>query len=215
MKKISKPTGGSRKRSRAPQRKLRRPFVASATRALAAFAEIADQERIRWYLFGAQAVAVYGIPRTTGDIDITIELGDRALSSITDALTRAGFMPLIRDEGFTELTRIYPVIHEPTRWKVDFVLAGPGIETRFLDEVRVFEAGKTKIPVIAPEHLAALKVLAGRPKDLEDVRGLIRIASLDHVRVRETLELLERSLDQSDLVPLYERLCSEAKRHVT
>jgi hypothetical protein len=46
--------------------------------AIAAFAELAQRERIRWYLFGAQAVAAYGVPRTAGDVDITIDLGDRS-----------------------------------------------------------------------------------------------------------------------------------------
>lgn len=159
-------------------------------------------------------MAAYGVPRTTGDIDITIELGDRPLATVAKALTRAGFVALIKDTAFIEETRIYPVVHEPTRWKVDLVLAGPGIEERFLDEVHRFAAGRQEIPVIAPEHLAAVKVLAARPRDLEDVRGLIRIAALDHARVIETLEILERALGQSDLVPTFEKLRAEAKPRI-
>jgi len=53
--------------------------------------------------------------------------------------------------------------------------------------------------VIAPEHLVTLKILAGRPKDLEDVRGMLRIAQLDHARVESTLAELESMLDQRDL----------------
>ena len=37
---------------------------------------------VPWYLFGAQAALVYGSPRLTADIDITVQLG----SVITDAL---------------------------------------------------------------------------------------------------------------------------------
>ena len=65
--------------------------------------------------------------------------------------------------------------------------------------------------MIAPEHLVALKILASRPKDLEDVRGLIRIADLDHAVVDATLAELEGMLDQSDLRPVYARLRAEAK----
>jgi hypothetical protein len=58
------------------------------------------------------------------------------------------------------------------------------------------------------------KLLAARPKDLEDVRELIgsRGTSLDHARIRKLLTLLERALGQSDLVPLYQRLRDEASR---
>jgi len=106
-------------------------------------------------------------------------------------------------------TRIYPVTHKPTGWNLDLVLAGPGLEQRFLDEVRIVRAGRHHIPVIAPEHLVTLKILAGRPKDLEDVRGMIRIAELDHASIESTLVELESMLDQRDLLPVYARLRAE------
>lgn len=89
------------------------------------------------------------------------------------------------------------------------MLAGPGLEQRFLDEVRLFPAGRRRIPVIAPEHLVTLKILAGRPKDLEDVRGMLRLAVLDHALVDATLAELESMLEQSDLRPVYARLRAE------
>jgi predicted nucleotidyltransferase len=51
------------------------------------------------------------------------------------------------------------------------------------------------IPVISPEDLIVTKILAGRSKDLEDVRGILkeRRASLDLDHIRETLDLLEQS----------------------
>jgi Nucleotidyl transferase of unknown function (DUF2204) len=89
------------------------------------------------------------------------------------------------------------------------VLAGPGIEQLFLDEAHVFRARGKEIRVIAPEHLVAVKVLAGRPKDLEDVRGLLRVVALDHTRIEDTLGALKRALDQSELRPLYAQLRAE------
>ncbi len=63
---------------------------------------------------------------------------------------------------------------------------------------------QTTIPVISPEDLVVTKILAGRPKDLEDVRGILRErrASLDLGLIRETLRLLEQALGQSDLCPV-------------
>jgi len=65
----------------------------------------------------------------------------------------------------------------------------------------------TTIPVISPEDLIITKVLAGRPKDEEDIRSVIalRKASLDAERIRTILRLLEQALGQSDLLPLFER----------
>jgi hypothetical protein len=50
------------------------------------------------------------------------------------------------------------------------------------------------------------KILAGRSKDIEDIRGVLteRGTQLDLGRVRTVLEMLEQALGQSDLVPLFE-----------
>lgn len=154
-------------------------------------------------------MAIYGVPRVTDDIDITIDPGEKGLRGLLAPLRRAGFVPRISDPSFVTETRIYPVTHRETGWDIDLVLAGPGLEQRFLDEVRIVAAGGHRVPVIAPEHLVSLKVLASRPKDLEDIRGMLRIAELDHAGVERTLAELEAMLDQSDLRPVYARLRAE------
>lgn len=46
---------------------------ADLAEALTALASVLRAQGIRWYLFGAQAVALYGVPRLTADIDATIQ----------------------------------------------------------------------------------------------------------------------------------------------
>src|ERR1044071_8887116 len=48
-----------------------------------------------------------------------------------------------------------------------------------------------------------------RSTALEDIRGMLRIAELDHAVVERTLAELEAMLDQSDLRPVYARLRAE------
>ncbi len=57
------------------------------------------------------------------------------------------------------------------------------------------------VPVIDLSDLVVLKVLAGRPKDLDDLAVLIRIHGerIDEGRVRAVLNDLEQALGQSDL----------------
>jgi hypothetical protein len=72
-----------------------------------------------------------------------------------------------------------PIVHEKTGLPIDVVLAGPGLEQVFLDAAETHRIGRCTIPVISREHLIVTKLLAGRPKDLEDVRELIAIAGAD------------------------------------
>ena len=55
------------------------------------------------------------------------------------------------------------------------------------------------------------KVLAGRPKDIDDARGVWRVhgARLDAGRIESMLRLLEEALGQSDLLPVFRALRRE------
>jgi predicted nucleotidyltransferase len=90
---------------------------------------------------------------------------------------------------------------------MDVVLAGPGLEELFLSRAVPVTIGNLVVPVISPEDLIATKILAGRPKDIEDVRGILRerLSTLDLESIRSTLALLEEALGQSDLRPILER----------
>ena len=68
------------------------------------------------------------------------------------------------------------------------------------------------MPVVDVSDLVILKVLAARPKDLDDVEALLRVQGdlIDDARVRHVLAMLEGALGQSDLVPEFERLRVEA-----
>jgi predicted nucleotidyltransferase len=69
------------------------------------------------------------------------------------------------------------------------------------------DVGGIEVPVATAEDLVVMKILAGRPKDLEDVVAILlaRRQELRLEQVRETLALVESALDQSDLLPLLEQ----------
>lgn len=148
-------------------------------------------------MFGAQAVNVWGEPRLSADVDVTIEYTGET-SALLAELQRAGIESRMAfDEEFVRRTRVLPL---------DLVLAGPGIEEDFLNRALMIDIGGARVPVISPEDLLVTKILASRPKDMEDVRGILRERGheLDLHLVRSTLELLERALGESDLLPAFE-----------
>jgi hypothetical protein len=159
-----------------------------------------------WYVFGAQAALVWGRPRLTTDVDVTVKC-----SVSTDHLVRTldahGFS--LRDdatETFIRATRVVPLEHRSSGLALDVVLAGPGLEDLFLERAIPIDVAGTLVPFISPEDLIVTKVLAGREKDIEDVRGVLseRGATLDVDRIRATLRLLEDALGQSDLMPVFD-----------
>jgi hypothetical protein len=206
VRKTSKPTSGSRKRSPKSGR-LGPPSGAALV--LAALAEVARKRAVRWYLFGAQAVAVYGVARTSADVDVTVDLAAAQARSFVADMRRAGFALRVPDvDGFVASTRVLPFTHRDSGFPLDVVLAGPGIEQAFLEEVRLMSFEGIQVPVLSPADLIVTKILAGRPRDLEDVRGVLRQPNvrLDLTRARSLLQSLEQALGQSDLVSLLDSL---------
>lgn len=119
----------------------------------------------------------------------------------------AGFTARVPDpERFAAEMRVLPFLHEASRIPLDAILAGIGPEEEFLERARVVAIGGVRVPVISPEDLVVTKILAGRPKDLEDVRGILRQAGVgfEAERVMSLLGSLEAALDRSDLRPLFE-----------
>jgi hypothetical protein len=162
----------------------------------------------RFYLFGAQAVSVVGVPRLSADVDVTFKLEKGAPEELVGALRAAGFTPRIDDPEFLRRTRVMPFVHDATGMPVDVVLAGSGLEDEFLERARPVDMGGVEVPVISAEDLVIAKILAGRPKDIEDARGVVSVqgSGLDAQRIESTLRLLEEALGQSDLLPAWRAL---------
>ncbi len=161
-----------------------------------------------WYLFGAQAVIAHGVPRLSADVDVTVELTPDDPERFANEMKAAGFDLLVDDPEFIRKTRVMPFVHRPTAMPLDVVLAGSGLEQEFLGRAKATDVGGVVVPLIQPEDLIIAKIVAGRPKDLEDAKGLWRIHGrrLDATRIRGILRVLEEALSQSDLMPAFESI---------
>jgi len=167
---------------------------------------------VRWFLFGAQAAILHGSARLSADVDVTVELGTRSSRELVAALLRSGFELRVADVGgFVEATRVIPLLHAASRMPLDIVLAGPGLEDQFFARATERRVGDVVVPVVSAEDLVAMKILAGRPRDMEDVASIVRAQrDLDVDAIRDTLRLLERALDRADLVTELERVIAGA-----
>ena len=182
---------------------------------LAALGTCFDSLGVRWYLFGAQAAIFHGVARLTADVDVTVLPELHSTGGLASVMEANGFrLRVTATDDFVARTRVLPFVHSATRLPVDVVLAGPGIEEQFLDRAEFHVLEGVRVPIATVEDLVTMKILAGRPKDLDDAKGMLRARSeeidLDHVR--RMLHLLEEALSQSDLIPQLEQLIRREKR---
>ena len=162
---------------------------------------------VRWYLFGAQAALVHGAARLTSDVDATVLCDPGDVVALTAVLAAHGFALRPAPPDFIERTRVVPLAHVRTGMQADVVLGGPGLEEMFASRAVVRDLDGVPVPVAMAEDLLAMKILAGRPKDLDDVRALLASnpGRLDLDQTRAVLRELEMALDRRDLLEELER----------
>jgi len=183
------------------------PIQPAAIELLTALAPVLERWG-HWYVFGAQAVILYGVPRLSADVDVTVALEPDSPELFASEMRAAGFTLRVDDPEFVRRTRVMPFVHTPTGMPLDVVLAGSGLEDEFLARAHRTNVGGTPLPFIDVADLLTAKVLAGRPKDIDDARALWKLhgGQIDAARIRRTLTLLEEALAQSDLVSTFDRL---------
>lgn len=183
------------------------PPAAGVVELLADLAAALAALRIPWYVFGAQAALIWGRPRLTTDVDVTVKLEGIATDALVQALSSHGITLRIEATAdFIRQTRVMPLQHEPSGLPLDLVLAGPGLEDAFLERAVAIDVAGTVVPFISAEDLIVTKILAGRAKDIDDVRGVLeeRGPQLDAGQIRATLRMIEDALGQSDLLPAFD-----------
>jgi hypothetical protein len=168
---------------------------------------------VRWSVFGAQAVAAAGAPRFTEDIDVMVEIPRAGTRALVRELEKVGVA--LRELGtpkevsrFIKETRVVPARHRASGLAIDVVLTGPGIEEEMLERSVERLVGRLRVPFIETNDLIVLKVLAGRPRDLEDVRSLLRAApsELSVAEAKTRIDALGSMLDDSTLAATFDDL---------
>jgi hypothetical protein len=127
------------------------------------------------------------------------------------ALEKRGFKPSFKDAAFVAATRVLPVVHKATGLPVDIVLGGPGLEGLFAAAAEKVKVGRLLVPVATATHLVVMKVLAGRPKDIEDAAALLAVQA-DQIDAKEMTGLvgsLASALAENDILM---RLAEARKR---
>lgn len=144
-------------------------------RLLAALTAELARQHLPFMLIGGQAVLLHGSPRLTEDIDITLGVNPDALPSLVKACATLGLEPLpVHVDEFVLETFVLPVRHQTTRLRVDFIFSSTPYERQAIARAQQVFIGGALVPFAAAEDLIIHKLFAGRPRDLEDVHGIVR-----------------------------------------
>ena len=151
---------------------------------------------IPYMVIGGQAVLLHGQPRATLDIDITLGVDVDALGRVLDAAGRIGLGPIHEDpEAFARKTMVLPARDRDSRIRVDFIFSSLPYERQAIERAAIVPIEGVPVRFASVEDLVIHKMFAGRPRDLEDVRGvLVRHPGCDREYVERWLAEFETTM---------------------
>lgn len=180
---------------------------------LARLAAALDRAGIPYMVIGGQAVQLYGEPRMTRDIDLTLGLDTDGLPRVLALCVEVGLKVLVTDEErFVRDTMVLPAQDEKSGIRVDFVFSFSEYEQLALERARVEKLKGQPVRFASLEDLVVHKVVAGRARDLEDVRAiLVKNPGFDREYIEQWLAELDKALS-TDHLAVFRRLLREIEQ---
>ncbi len=130
------------------------------------------EEKVKFILVGAYALAAHGFPRATGDMDIWVKPHDENSKKVYKALAKFG-APIseIREDEFSQPGLIFQIGVVPRRIDIITKISGVEFDEADADKI-VVNIEELKIPVLSIDLLIKNKMATGREKDLLDAKLL-------------------------------------------
>ena len=131
-----------------------------------------NAHRVEYLIVGAHALAFYGAPRFTGDLDILVRPDSANGNRIVDALADFGFQfPNLTATDFQDPNKVVQLGVPPVR--IDLITSITGVSWQQADAYKVPGTfGDVPVNYIGRDEFIANKRATGRKKDLADIEAL-------------------------------------------
>lgn len=162
---------------------------------------------IDYMIIGGQAVLIYGEPRLTRDIDITLGAGIEKARDIEEIVRKLNLKIIPENHlDFLRKTMVLPVIDEQSGIRVDFIFSFSDYEKEALKRVNKVKIDDVEVNYASLEDLIIHKIISGRERDIEDVRViLIKNSDVDDDYILRWLYEFEKVLEEK-LVERYKQI---------
>lgn len=134
--------------------------------------ELFNDRKIEYIIVGSYALAHYGAPRYTGDMDLYVRPSSQNADKIIAALADFGFDSLgLTIADFSSPDKVIQLGMPPVRIDIITSISGVTWEQAFNGKVEG-SYGKTKVFFLGKEEYIANKRAVGRKKDLADLEAI-------------------------------------------
>jgi predicted nucleotidyltransferase len=129
---------------------------------------------------GAVARNAWAPPRATTDLDIAVAADPAVLSELSEVLGGLGYQ-LVREQQVDPSEALPDILvfrsDQAALRQVDVLVAKTDFERQALERAVDVDLGGQTVRVVSPEDLIVYKLIAFRPRDVEDIRAILRTQS--------------------------------------
>lgn len=165
-------------------------------------------------VIGGVAVIAHGVSRHTVDIDATVLAEQVSLEQLVEVGRKHQLIP--RTAGAVEFARERQVLllrHTASEIPIDVTLAWLPFEEEALESSQTVDFGGVSIRVPRPEDLLLYKLVAHRPRDIEDAETLLLLhgKNFDLARITDVLRQFCEALEDNERLDTLALLLKKAK----
>ena len=153
---------------------------------------------IPYMVIGGQAVLLYGEPRLTRDIDITLGMGVNGLDKVKKIIKAIGLKVLVeKEKEFVERNMVLPTLDKKSGIRVDFIFSFSPYERQAIERGNEIKLGRTLVKFASLEDVVIHKMIAGRARDIEDLKSvLLKNPKYDSHYIEKWLAEFDKSLGE-------------------
>jgi len=126
-------------------------------------------------VIGGQAVIIYGEPRQTKDIDVTLGI-DTDRYDVMHTAVKALELEILPDdiEQFIQQTRVLPTLDPKSGIRVDFIFSFSPYERQAIRRAHDIDVQNEPVRFATMEDVIIHKLIAGRARDIEDIKSILK-----------------------------------------
>lgn len=133
-----------------------------------------DRQKIPYMIIGGQAVLLYGRPRLTRDIDITLGVDTDKYESIEGVCKKLKLRILVENpQDFARDTKVLPAEEPDSKVRIDFIFSCTPYEEQAIKNAKQVLIGDYPVKFASCEDIIIHKMVAGRAIDAEDVKSIL------------------------------------------
>lgn len=168
-----------------------------------------DRAKIPYMLIGGQAVLLYGSPRLTRDIDITLGVDSDQWLLMREVCQTIGLKILPpKIEKFVQETNVLPAEDKESRIRVDFIFSFSEYERQAIQRAKRVKVNQYLVRFASLEDMIIHKMIAGRVRDEEDVKNILlkNWTKIDKKYIEKWLKEFDQSMGNKELLDQFRQL---------